>query len=112
MDSNCTTQHGSKKAYGKSPRKNQMGLSAVVLEDLNVSGMMKNHCIARSIADVGFFEFRRQLEYYDGWYGSEVMFANRFYPSSKTCLRCGLELSRGERVFRCNVCGLKTDRDG
>jgi len=88
--------------------------SAVVLEDLNVSGMMKNHHLAQAIADVGFHEFRRQLTYKGEWYGCEVLFADRFYPSSKRCSRCGnvkAEFDLSERVYECEVCGLIIDRD-
>lgn len=59
--------------------------SAIVLENLNVSGMMKNHHLAQAIADVGMYEFRRQLEYKGAWYGCEVLLADRFYPSTKRC---------------------------
>ena len=88
--------------------------SAIVLEDLNVSGMMKNHPLAQAIADVGFHEFRRQLTYKGEWYGCEVLFADRFYPSSKRCSRCGnvkARLDLSERVYACEVCGLIIDRD-
>jgi putative transposase len=86
----------------------------IVIEDLNVSGMMKNKRISRRIADVGFFEFRRKLEYKVQWYGAELILAPRFFPSSKQCSRCGLvkrEISLSERVFHCKECGLKLDRD-
>jgi putative transposase len=88
--------------------------SAVVLEDLNVSGMMKNHYLARAIADVGFYEFRRQMEYKGERYGCQIILANPFYPSTKRCSRCGhaqedMDLSR--RVYRCPDCGLTIDRD-
>jgi putative transposase len=90
--------------------------SAVVLEDLNVSGMMKNHHLAQAIADVGWYEFRRPLTYKGEWYGCQVLFADRFYPSTKRCSHCGnvkagLDLS--ERVYECEVevCGLIIDRD-
>ena len=63
--------------------------SAVVLEDLNVSGMLKNHHLAQAIADVGLYEFRRQMSYKGEWYGCEVLIADRFYPSSKRCSGCG-----------------------
>jgi len=59
----------------------------VVIEDLNVSGMMANHNLATSIADMGFFEFRRQLTYKCQLYGSKLVVVNRWFPSSKTCLR-------------------------
>ena len=88
--------------------------SAVVLEDLNVGGMLKNHRLAQAIADVGLAEFRRQMVYKGGWYGCEVVFANRFYPSSKTCSNCGCvkdRLGLGERMFRCKECGYEIDRD-
>ena len=75
---------------------------------------MKNHPLAQAIADVGWYEFRRQLTYKGEWYGCEVLFADRFYPSSKRCSRCGnvkagLDLS--ERVYECEVCRLIIDRD-
>jgi len=75
--------------------------------------MMKNHCLAASIGDMGFYEFRRQLEYKCPLYGSKLVVIGRFKPSSKTCSNCGkvkevLELS--ERVYRCD-CGLELDRD-
>jgi len=88
--------------------------SRIVIEDLNVSGMMKNKRIARAIADVGFYEFRRQLEYKSSWYGSEVVVVDRFFPSSKRCSRCGhikTELSLSERTYICEECGLVIDRD-
>lgn len=88
--------------------------SVIVAEDLNVSGMLKNHTLARAISDVGLGEFRRQLEYKTTWYGSRLMMADRFFPSSKKCSRCGSvkeELSLSERVFKCGVCGFECDRD-
>ena len=82
--------------------------SVIVIEDLNVSEMLKNHTrsVARAIADVGMGEFRRQLEYKAAWYGSQMVVADRFFPSSKMCPRCqGVkeELSLSERVFKCIV---------
>jgi putative transposase len=87
--------------------------STIVIEDLNVSGMMKNHHLARAISDVSFFEFRRQLEYKCAWYGSELVVIDRWYPSSKMCSRCGAinnELKLSDRVYKCD-CGLEIDRD-
>ena len=87
---------------------------AVVLEDLNVSGMMKNRKLSRSIQDSSFYEFRRMLEYKIEWVGSKVLLADPFYPSSKLCSGCGNkkdELSLSERVYVCEVCGLEIDRD-
>lgn len=86
----------------------------IAIEDLNVRGMVKNHCLARAISDVGFAEFRRQLEYKCGWYGSRLVVVGRFFPSSKTCSSCGCikeTLALSERVFRCEECGLEVDRD-
>lgn len=84
------------------------------IEDLNVSGMVRNRCLARSISDMGFGEFRRQLEYKTIWYGSELVVHNRFFPSSKTCYNCGKvkeSLKLSERVYDCEYCGLTEDRD-
>jgi putative transposase len=88
--------------------------SAVVLEDLNVSGMVKNHALAQAILDVGFSEFRRQMIYKGQWYGCQVILADRFYPSSKRCSQCGhvqATLELGTRVYTCEHCGLMIDRD-
>lgn len=88
--------------------------SVVVIEDLNVAGMLKNHRLAQAIADVGFGEFRRQLTYKAAWYGCRVVVVNRWEPSSKTCSGCGAvkaELALAERVYRCAVCSLVLDRD-
>jgi putative transposase len=88
--------------------------SAIVLEDLNVSGMLKNHHLAQAIADVGLHEFRRQLSYKGEWYGCEVLMADRYYPSSKRCSGCRqvqADLTLDEREYRCEYCGLVMDRD-
>lgn len=87
--------------------------SVVVLEDLNVSGMLANHCLAQAISDVGFTEFRRQLEYKTVWCGSELVVADRFFPSSKLCRFCGCinsELKLSDREWTCD-CGAVLDRD-
>ncbi|WYL95782.1 MAG: RNA-guided endonuclease TnpB family protein [Gloeotrichia echinulata IR180] len=86
----------------------------VVIEDLNVSGMLANHKLASSIADMGFFEFRRQLTYKCKLYGSNLVVVDRWFPSSKTCSNCGTKketLSLSERVFECGNCGFTIDRD-
>ena len=57
----------------------------IVMEDLNVSGMVKNHKLAESISEMNFGEFRRMLEYKSLWYGRDIVYVDRFYPSSKTC---------------------------
>lgn len=88
--------------------------SVVVIEDLNVSGMMKNRHLARAVQDVGFYEFRRQLEYKGEWYGCEVIVADRFFPSSKTCSNCGSineALRLSDREWVCAGCGCVHDRD-
>jgi putative transposase len=87
--------------------------SAIVLENLNVSGMLKNHRLAQAIADVGMHEFRRQLQYKGQWYGCEVLLADRFFPSTKRCSQCGNEkaVDLAERVYGCEHCGQSMDRD-
>ena len=66
--------------------------------------MMKNHCLAQAISDVGLFEFRRQIEYKAKWNNRKVIFTDTFYPSSKTCSCCGWknsDLKLTDRVFEC-----------
>lgn len=85
----------------------------VVIEDLNVGGMVKNHRLAQSISDVGFGLFRMMLQYKSALYGNRIVVADRFFPSSKSCSSCGLikdKLSLDERTYRCE-CGLEIDRD-
>ncbi|GAB1386982.1 RNA-guided endonuclease TnpB family protein [Melaminivora sp.] len=84
------------------------------IENLNVKGMVKNRHLARSIADMGFFELRRQLEYKAAMRGGQIVVADRFYPSSKTCSDCGHkreELPLAVREWTCPVCGSIHDRD-
>jgi putative transposase len=84
------------------------------IEDLNVRGMAANRSLARSIMDGGFFELRRQLTYKAKLYGSEIVVADRFEPSSKTCSCCGVikdTLALAERTFRCDDCEFEADRD-
>lgn len=86
----------------------------IVIEDLNVKGMVKNRHLAKHIKDAMFYEFRRQLEYKCLEYGIYLVVADRFYPSSKMCSYCGnikSELNLNERVYKCDSCGLKKDRD-
>lgn len=88
--------------------------SVVVIEDLNVSGMLRNHHLAQAIGDVGFGEFRRQLTYKAAWYGCRVVIASQWEPSSKRCSGCGgvnPALSLAERTYHCEACGLVMDRD-
>ncbi|MFI5916782.1 IS607 family element RNA-guided endonuclease TnpB [Dactylosporangium sp. NPDC051541] len=86
----------------------------VVVEDLNVAGMLANRRLARHIADAGFGEIRRQLKYKTAWHGGRLVMADRWYPSSKTCSGCGAvktKLTLSERTYHCAVCGLVIDRD-
>ncbi len=85
----------------------------VVIEDLNVKGMMKNKYLSDAIRKQGFNEFKRQLEYKCKFRGIELVIADRFYSSSKTCSQCGkikTDLKLKDRVYKCN-CGLSIDRD-
>lgn len=84
------------------------------IEDLNVRGMLGNHRLARAIADMGFYELRRQLEYKAAWRGGHVVVADRWYPSSKTCSCCGYrleELALATRSWTCPACGIDHNRD-
>ena len=86
----------------------------VVVERLNVAGMLRNRRLARALADAGLAELRRQLTYKTAWYGSQLVVADRFYPSSKTCSACGwvkAKLTLGERIFSCEACDHVIDRD-
>ncbi len=88
--------------------------SVLVIEDLNVRGMLKNHRLAQAIGDVGFYEFKRQLLYKASWYGARVILADRWEPSSKRCSGCGwvdAELTLSTRTFACQQCGRVIDRD-
>lgn len=86
----------------------------ICLEDLNVSGMARNHKLALSMADAGFGEFRRQLEYKSILNGNTLIFVDRWFPSSKLCSECGSLkdlLSLSERQYECESCGVVIDRD-
>jgi len=86
----------------------------IVVEDLNVAGMLRNHALAKHISDAAWGEFVRQLEYKTKWYGSTLIKAGRFYASSKTCSQCQTvkaKLSLDERTYHCEACGLAIDRD-
>jgi putative transposase len=88
--------------------------SVIVLEDLHVRGMQRNRHLALSVSDAGMGELRRQLAYKSEWYGSTLVIADRFYPSSRLCSGCGVikdALGLRERVYECDVCGLRLDRD-
>ena len=84
------------------------------IEDLNVSGMMKNHSLARAVADASMQEFRRQLAYKCAWYGVELVVVPRFEATSKPCSKCGWvkqDLTLADRTFYCDSCGHTADRD-
>ncbi|MBT9135834.1 MAG: hypothetical protein DDT34_00899 [Firmicutes bacterium] len=84
------------------------------IEDLNVRGMVKNRSLSRAVADMGFFEFRRQLQYKSAQRGGVVVVADRWYPSSKTCSACGYKLETlplALREWACPACGSVHDRD-
>ena len=86
----------------------------IVLEDLNVRGMMSNRHLAKAVQEQGFYEFRRQIEYKAAWSGLRVVIADRFYPSSKKCIACGhvkKNLRLSERIYHCENCGNEIDRD-
>lgn len=90
------------------------GADILALEDLNVRGMMKNHCLAGAIADVGMGEFRRQIDYKARWYGRAVVEVDRWFPSSKTCSACGSHQEKMPlrvRQWTCPDCGTRHDRD-
>jgi len=86
----------------------------IVIEDLNVSGMTQNHHLARAVSDSGISELRRQIEYKARWYGTQVMIADRWFPSSRMCSECGATnklLTLSDRTFICPACGCIIDRD-
>jgi putative transposase len=88
--------------------------AVIAIEDLNGSGMLANRKLAKVISDMGFYEFRRQLEYKCLLYGSQLVVVDRWFPSSKTCFKCKIvksELTLAERIFLCGSCGWTCDRD-
>jgi putative transposase len=88
--------------------------SLIGLEDLNVKGMLANHCLAQATSDASFFEVKRQLLYKANQHGGYVQLVDRWYASSKTCHACGWikdDLTLADRTFVCEQCGLVLDRD-
>jgi len=86
----------------------------IVVEQLNVAGMLRNRHLARAVADTSMAELRRLLGYKTSWYGSKLFVADPWFPSSKTCSACGhvkAKLGLAERSFVCDSCGLRADRD-
>jgi putative transposase len=87
---------------------------AICIEDLAVKNLVKNRHLARSIYDAAWGELSSQLRYKAAWYGATLLVAPRFFASTKTCSSCGWlcqEMTLGERIFRCQNCGLTADRD-
>lgn len=88
--------------------------SVIVIEDLDVKNMLENNRLSRNISDAGWSEFRRMLEYKTKWYGSKLIIAPRYFPSSKTCSECGYcisELPLSIREWQCEKCHIIHDRD-
>jgi len=86
----------------------------LVIEDLNIAGLLCNRRLARALTDAGLRELRRMLTYKCHWYGSRLVVVDRFFPSSKRCSACGwvkAKLTLDERTFNCTVCGVALDRD-
>ncbi len=86
----------------------------LVLEDLNIAGMLANHRLAAAISDAAWGELARQITYKQSWRGGQVLTADRWFPSSKTCSGCGdikQMLTLADRVFTCEQCGHTIDRD-
>ena len=86
----------------------------ICLEDLNVRGMVKNHNLAKAISNVSLYELRRQFEYKAKLYGKEIKYVDKWFPSSKTCSKCGYikkDLTLKDRIYKCPNCGLEIDRD-
>jgi putative transposase len=89
-------------------------VDTICMEDLNVEGMLKNHCLAKSISDIAWSEFRRQMIYKCDWYGKNIIHIGRFEPSSKTCSICGYskkDLTLADREWQCPDCNTLHDRD-
>ena len=87
----------------------------IVIEDLTVRNMVKNHRLARAISDAAWSEFRNMLEYKAAWYGRDVIVVDRFFPSSKLCSHCGMlagSMPLHVRTWTCEGCGTTHDRDG
>lgn len=86
----------------------------IVIEDLNVSGMVRNRKLSRAISDMGWRQLRTMLEYKAEWYGKNIITIGRFAPSSKVCSNCGnhkKDLKLSDRTYSCEKCGYSEDRD-
>lgn len=87
---------------------------AIVIEDLQVRNMVRNHCLARAISDAAWRDMRGMLEYKCAWYGRELVVVDRFFPSSKVCSACGFtatSMPLNVREWECSNCGVVHDRD-
>nr|WP_293160711.1 transposase [Okeania sp. SIO2C9] len=96
-------------ASGQTPRRRQTQGNA----DQERERAPRHHKLASAIADCGFYEFKRQLTYKCEWYGSELVIAPRFYPSSQICSNCGRQqkMPLNLRTYECSECGFEADRD-
>jgi len=106
----CLRHDFTHKLTSKLCRENQ----AVVVEDLNVKGMTRNRCLSRALGDQGFGEIRRQLAYKVELFGCDLVVADRWFPSSKTCSDCGAKVTQlplHVREWTCSGCGVIHDRD-
>ena len=85
----------------------------IKIENLNVKGMMANHKLAGAISDLGFYEFKRQLDYKCRMYGSRLVLVDQWFPSTKTCSNCGTkkDMPLSVRTFDCPACGISLERD-
>jgi putative transposase len=86
----------------------------IVMENLNVKGMMKNHKLAKSIQELSLYRFKQILQYKAKWYGRDIIEIDRWFPSSKLCSCCGNKknnLTLKDRIYRCKSCGYENDRD-
>jgi len=94
--------------------KELLSLIGLEMENLNVSGMMKNSNLAKSIQELSLYRFKQILKYKSDWYGKQIIEIDRFYPSSKLCSSCGEKndnLKLSDREWICNNCGTHHDRD-
>lgn len=86
----------------------------IIIEDLNVAGIVKNHCLAKAILELSLYELKRQLIYKAQWYGRTIIIVDRYYPSSKLCSNCGNKhnnLKISDRIYHCTNCDINIDRD-